>query len=118
VSPLDPPAAAARRQYVIDRVVEDLVDWGCPPGTAEHRARQLLDHVAAAGYTLPVALQGAPPAGGGSTEEGRRAARAVFEATRRQGHAPPDSALGAPHRGGRVSQHPPEAPGATERAGR
>jgi hypothetical protein len=96
VSPLDPPAAAARRQYVLDRIVEDLIGWGCSLDTAPARARQLLDHALTAGYALPGALQPPPAAGGGSTPEGRAAARAAFEAARRQGRQPSERAQERP----------------------
>lgn len=78
MTPLDPPAAAARRQYVLDRIVEDLVGWGCPLEHAEPRAAQLLDRVLDAGYALPAALQGPPAPRGPSTPEGRLRARLEF----------------------------------------
>jgi hypothetical protein len=89
---LDLPAAAARRQWAIDRMVEDLVEWGCPADSAPRRAAQLLDHALDVGYALPVALQPAPARGGGSTDEGRAAARAVFEAARRARQQQTDAA--------------------------
>jgi hypothetical protein len=84
VSPLDPPAAAARRQWVLDRIVEDLIGWGCPLDHADTRARQLLDHALTAGYALPEALQPPPRSGPGSTPQARAAARAAFQAARRK----------------------------------
>jgi hypothetical protein len=95
VSPLDPPAAAARRQWVLDRIVEDLIGWGCPLDAlpicwgcpldhADTRARQLLDHALTAGYALPEALQPPPRSGPGSTPQARAAARAAFQAARRK----------------------------------
>jgi hypothetical protein len=76
---LDPPAAAARRQYVLDRLVEDLVEWGCPVEHAPARAARLLDRVLDAGYALPAAIRdAAPPAPGSSTATGRVRARLEF----------------------------------------
>lgn len=79
---LDPPAAAARRQWVLDRWVELLVAWGCPLDGADARARELLDVALASGYALPVVLQGTTPRGGGSTEHGRALARVIALHTR------------------------------------
>jgi hypothetical protein len=78
VSPLDPPAAAARRQWVLDRIVEDLVGWGCPLDHAPARARQLLDRVLDGGYTLPASVADTPPPAGHSTTAGRTRARILF----------------------------------------
>ncbi len=111
---LDAPAAAARRQHALDRMVEDLVGWGCPLEHAEPRARQLLDRVLDVGYSLPVALDGAPLTGHGSTPEGRARAREVFEAARRARHAAAAGGPGAPNRGGQVPQDPRNAPSATQ----
>lgn len=102
---LDPPAAAARRQWALDRMVEDLIEWGCPLDSAPGRARQLLDHVLLVGYALPTVLQPAPGRGGGSTEEGRKAARAVFEAAIRQAREGTPSAAGQDQQGSGVSAH-------------
>jgi hypothetical protein len=79
---LDPPAAAARRQWALDRIVEDLIGWGLPLDGAETRAARLLDHATAAGYRLPTAIADVPPPARGSTAEGRAAARAFYEAAR------------------------------------
>jgi hypothetical protein len=78
VTNLDPPAAAARRQYVLDRIVEDLVGWGCPLDHAEPRARHLLDRVLDGGYRLPASLEGPPPVAAHSTREGRLRARTAY----------------------------------------
>lgn len=118
MSPLDPPAAAARRQYVLDRYVEDLIGWGCPLDTARDRARQLLEHVLVAGYTLPTALQPPPATGGGSTPEGRAAARRAFEAARRQGRAPSSAGVEQDQRPSGYPSDPPahsDAPRGAER---
>ena len=78
MSTLDPPAAAARRQLVLDRIAEDLTGWGCPAEYAEARAARLLDHALDAGYALPTALNGPPAHGGASTVAGRTRARLLF----------------------------------------
>jgi hypothetical protein len=79
------PAAAARRQYAIDRLVELLIGWGCPLDVAEYRADQALGAVLDAGYRLPSPITDAPaPPGPRSTPEGRAAARATWEAARRR----------------------------------
>jgi hypothetical protein len=114
MTPLDPPAAAARRQWALDRMVESLVGWGCPLESAPHRAQQLLDHVLDVGYALPTVLQGPPARGGGSTEEGRRAARAVFEAALRGRRAGTQQPAGQDRPGDQVSPHPPERPSASQ----
>lgn len=78
MTPLDPPAAAARRQYVLDRLVELLVGWGCPLEHAEPRARELLHTVTDAGYALPAAVDDRPTTRGTSTVEGRVRALTAF----------------------------------------
>jgi hypothetical protein len=85
------PAAAARRQYAIDRLVELLIGWGCPLEHAEYRADQALVAVLDAGYRLPQALTDVPDPRRtcGSTPEGRAAARATWEAARRRKETQP-----------------------------
>jgi hypothetical protein len=78
VTHLDPPAAAARRQYVLDRIVEDLVGWGCPLDHAEPRARHLLDRVLDGGYRLPASIADAPHPPAASTTAGRTRARLLW----------------------------------------
>jgi hypothetical protein len=82
VTLLDPPAAAARRQNLIDRWVECLVGYGCPLESAPGRAAHMLDVALEHGYALPTVLNGAPPRGGGSTEHGRAVARVIAMHTR------------------------------------
>jgi hypothetical protein len=84
------PAAAARRQYAIDRLVELLIGWGCPLDVAEYRADLTLAAVLDAGYRLPAALTDVPDprTAIGSTPEGRAAARATWEAARRRKESP------------------------------
>ena len=101
---LDPPAAAARRQWVLDRIVEDLVGWGCPLDSAPARARQLLDRALDGGYALPTALQPPAPRGGGSTPEGRELARRILEQSRAGCHC------GPAHLGHRGEDHLPGCP--------
>jgi hypothetical protein len=73
------PAAAARRQSALDRIVEDLVEWGCPLAYADERARRVLDRVLAAGYRLPDSIADAPPPPGvHSTAAGRIRAKILF----------------------------------------
>jgi hypothetical protein len=73
------PAAAARRQYALDRLVEDLVGWGCPLDSAENRAAVLLGHVTDAGYALPASIaDAAPPPAAHSTAAGRVRAKILF----------------------------------------
>lgn len=79
---LDPPAAAARRQWALDRILEDLIGWGSPLDVAPARAAAVLDHVLDAGYALPVVLQPAPAAGRGSTTAGRALARRILTQSR------------------------------------
>jgi hypothetical protein len=93
----DPPAAAARRAYVLDRLVEHLIDWGCPLDYAEQRAAILLDTVIAAGWTLPAPILEAPTRRGpGSTPEARAAALAHIRDTLGQRHNAPRGACDAP----------------------
>jgi hypothetical protein len=106
---LDPPAVAARRQWAIDRIVEDLIGWGLPLDGAEGRAARLLEHATAAGYRLPTAIADVPPPALGSTAEGRAAARAFYEAARRQADARRQRGPGAPHTPDPIAQDPPEA---------
>lgn len=114
MTPLDPPAAAARRQWVIDRITEDLVEWGCPYDAADHRARQLLDHALDAGYALPAVLQPhrtGPPADPAVARRRIAAIRADLDARRRAREAsqPPP---GQDQEGSGVPVQPPNHPGA------
>jgi hypothetical protein len=72
------PAAAARRQWTLDRLTELLVGWGTPLEHAEPRAAAVLDLIADAGYALPAALDDVPPPPGTSTPAGRTRARVLF----------------------------------------
>lgn len=113
---LDPPAAAARWQWAIDRIVEDLVEWGCPVDTATVRARQLLGHALDAGYALPVALQPhrTGPAVDPTVARQRIAAiRADLDA-RRTARAAADVPLGDPRPGSPVGEEPRNCPSASE----
>jgi hypothetical protein len=77
----DPVTRAAKRQNVIDRLAEQLAEWGCPPDTAATRAGALLFVVESHGWSLPTVA--APPLSGrGSTAEGRFRARRSFEQAR------------------------------------
>jgi hypothetical protein len=104
---LDPVTAAARRQNALDAIADDLERWGLPPDGCRPRAARLLDVIAAHGYALPVTADHAPLTGSGSTEEGRRRARELFEATRRAGQQPPDPAAAAPAAPGAYPSDPP-----------
>jgi hypothetical protein len=78
---VDPVTRAARRQNLLDRLAEQLTDWGCPPDTAPVRAGGLLIIVEAGGWALPT-VDAPPIRGRGSTREGRARARAEYEAAR------------------------------------
>jgi len=102
VTYLDPPAAAARRQNLLDRWAEALVGYGCPPESAPGRAAHLLDVALDHGYSLPTALEGAPLTGTGSSTEVRTRARAIARNTREGCDCEPTSARALP-----VDQHTP-----------
>ncbi|WP_100499381.1 hypothetical protein [Geodermatophilus chilensis] len=80
ITPARQPAAVARRQLLRDRFAELLTEWGSPH--AAERAAHLMDAVDDAGFTLPPALDDAPPPPSHSTPEGRARARQLFEETR------------------------------------
>ena len=74
-------ARTARRKLLTDRFAELLESWGSPH-TAD-RARELLDAVDAAGFTLPAALDDPPPLTGTTLPDdspGRREFRAAMAA--------------------------------------
>jgi hypothetical protein len=102
---LDPPAAAARRQNVLDLFAEELVGYGCPPEYAPHRARTLLDLALAHGYALPVVLEGPAPRGTGSTDLGRARARVIAIRTRAGCRCEPDDDRALP-----AAEHPHPCP--------
>jgi hypothetical protein len=74
---VDPVTRAARRQTLLDRLAEQLTDWGCPTDLVAPRALGLLHQVEQAGWLLPTSAT-PPLTGRGSTPEGR--ARALAEA--------------------------------------
>src|SRR3954451_14735573 len=84
----DPVARAARRQNTVDRLAEQLTDWGCPPDLAHPRADGLLLLVEAHGWQLPA--HDAPPLRGrGSTDEARARARQLLANVRAGCTCPP-----------------------------
>lgn len=94
----DPVSRAAKRQNVLDRIAEQLTDWGCPPEPAVTRAGALLFLVEQHGWSLPT-VDAPPLSGRGSTDEGRARARLVLEHTRAGCRCPGD-------RGMPLEQHP------------
>lgn len=113
---LDPPAAAARRQWAIDRLVEHLIGWGCPIEHAPGRAAELLDTVTAAGYALPTVLQPPPDPAPADPATARRhiaAIRADLTARRRRREGTPRPPQ-QDQQGSGISQHPPNRPSVTD----
>jgi hypothetical protein len=101
------PAAAARRQYALDRIVEDLVEWGCPLAYADERARRLLDRALDAGYRLPDSIaDAAPPPGVHSTAAGRVRARLQFVHRPLAPHADGYTDCACRHWSGPAEDHP------------
>lgn len=91
----DPVTRAAKRQNLIDRLAEHLVEWGCPADSAPTRAGALLITVEAGGWSLP-SVDAPPLSGRGSTDEGRARARRIMVNSRAGCTCSSDESIAAP----------------------